>query len=739
MKRDMASFGVICFMALSLLTSASAKEFQGASYQDIISSLGPDALGLNFVAERLPDFNELEASRLAGQGEKFIVEHPYTGGRWKGGKALVEYARDLSYATVSIYDKDGKRQRIYSVKARPREKPINVAQLSPSEQAELNSPTESKSAEHFPEASVPEKQETSTPLPSLVPATPQEIPPAVSTKKQKVKKIKKASRLDPDQPASDAELAADAAAQSSGFEWNDQAGAYIPVGGGTAAANLTPDMVPAFQPSPADESQAAPVSRRKGRKSSTSDSGSMADSGTAKSGRVTVASLPSGYAVPPAAPYKPAVTRASPATTSSGEQITSGDVPTTDELLGTNTGAEGAGGPAPRKHERLPTAQQADTSSPWDTVPEASSSSKSKRHKKSIAGKPSLESPAASSPGPGAAPGDDWVPREAPLTAEKPEAAEPEVRDVNVPNHGGSKDPGLDSDGWMPRPDDKRQTAPDKPLPEPKSHSSKKRSKDAVDDQSAAPQTLDSDQWQPKATPPGRALPDSDFQVPQPKSSSRTKPADAFPDNYSAQSQPLESDNWKPKATAKPAPMPDIPEVPVQVAMVPKHSPPPDNSLEALLNAAQKRQNVGGEGDSWSPKNVPVANPDADLNAELSRLRAQQKPVPKVVVKVNRDVNNPEEGVLPVNSMEKFSGPRYGRHREFERRLFFGKKAESPIKTAEYDFYVDEVDRKREIHNIYYYKKGKIPKLVAVEKHDRVSFLSNYDVDKEDKGKITRG
>lgn len=104
-------------------------------------------------------------------------------------------------------------------------------------------------------------------------------------------------------------------------------------------------------------------------------------------------------------------------------------------------------------------------------------------------------------------------------------------------------------------------------------------------------------------------------------------------------------------------------------------------------------------------------------------------------MKVKRDVNNPEEGVLPVNQFEKFSGPRYGRHREYERRFFVGKRPNGKLKN--YDFYVDEVDRKKEIHNVYYYKRDKsIPKLVAVERHERVTFLSNYDVDTEDKGKI---
>ncbi len=128
-----------------------------------------------------------------------------------------------------------------------------------------------------------------------------------------------------------------------------------------------------------------------------------------------------------------------------------------------------------------------------------------------------------------------------------------------------------------------------------------------------------------------------------------------------------------------------------------------------------------------------------ELNKELSRIQAQEKAqaVPKPMPKVRRDVNNPEEGVLPVSTFEKFSGPMYGRHREYERRFFPGKKNKATV--SDYDFYVDEVDRKKEIHNVYFYKhqKAKAPKLVAVERHEKVSFLGNYDIEKEDKGKIS--
>ncbi len=90
-------------------------EIVPASMQDIITALGPDAHGLKISQETLPDLFALTASRIEENPKQFIVEQPYTDGRWKGGKAVIEYARDLSYTLVSIYDKSGNRQRIYSV------------------------------------------------------------------------------------------------------------------------------------------------------------------------------------------------------------------------------------------------------------------------------------------------------------------------------------------------------------------------------------------------------------------------------------------------------------------------------------------------------------------------------------------------------------------------------------------------------------------------------------------------
>jgi hypothetical protein len=203
------------------------------------------------------------------------------------------------------------------------------------------------------------------------------------------------------------------------------------------------------------------------------------------------------------------------------------------------------------------------------------------------------------------------------------------------------------------------------------------------------------------------------------------------------------SDSWVPKAAPKPAAvepeMPEPPKEPMQVASIPK-SRPVDNSVDNLLKMAEEgKGEMPHESDHWVPQKTALPNPEAALNKEIARAREEEKKQ-AVAVKpappVRHDVNNPEEGVLPVSSFEKFSGPLYGRHREYERRFYPGKRANAKVP---HDFYVDEVDRKKEIHNIYYYQhlKGKAPRLVAVERHDRVSFMGNYDIEKEDKGKIS--
>src|SRR5687768_9461573 len=85
------------------------------SLEDILRSMGPDGQGLQIQRENIPDIFTLTAGRIDEDAKKFIVVQPYIAGRWMGGKAVIEYARDLSYTIISVYDKAGKRQRIYSV------------------------------------------------------------------------------------------------------------------------------------------------------------------------------------------------------------------------------------------------------------------------------------------------------------------------------------------------------------------------------------------------------------------------------------------------------------------------------------------------------------------------------------------------------------------------------------------------------------------------------------------------
>src|SRR5437016_162862 len=130
--KDRLSFpiyvGLALFFAGYSLVQAVRQPI-GASYQDIISAMGADALGLDVDPEKLPDISSLAQSHMQERPESFVVEHPYNSGQWRGGKAVIEYAHDFSYATINVYDKHGRRQRIYSVSARP------PAPANPSESA----------------------------------------------------------------------------------------------------------------------------------------------------------------------------------------------------------------------------------------------------------------------------------------------------------------------------------------------------------------------------------------------------------------------------------------------------------------------------------------------------------------------------------------------------------------------------------------------------------------------------
>jgi hypothetical protein len=88
-----------------------AVEIAPATAADIMAALGPDARGLSIRQDDLPDLFTLTSSRIDENSARFLIEQPYLDGRWKDGKAIIEYARDLSYTLVSIYDKAGKRPR----------------------------------------------------------------------------------------------------------------------------------------------------------------------------------------------------------------------------------------------------------------------------------------------------------------------------------------------------------------------------------------------------------------------------------------------------------------------------------------------------------------------------------------------------------------------------------------------------------------------------------------------------
>ena len=210
----------------------------------------------------------------------------------------------------------------------------------------------------------------------------------------------------------------------------------------------------------------------------------------------------------------------------------------------------------------------------------------------------------------------------------------------------------------------------------------------------------------------------------------------------------LDSDQWTPKPAAPP---PSDAELGLNQAMegsptrrsarLPTGQAGSKKSYDDMvpLSDQVKRGGQGGDGsDTWSPTR---RSPKLDSKEEqaLAMIAALRSNTVQPVVKVNRDINNPEEGVRPFYSLEKYSGAQFGRHREFERRVIYKQNQRSSLKG--YDFFIDEVDRKQEKHYLYYYKidsATKKAKLIATEKHEHVTFLSNYDIGSEDKGKINR-
>ncbi len=538
----------------------AAVEIAPASAVDIVAALGPDAKGLSIHQERLPDLFTLTSSRIDENATRFIIEEPYLGGHWKGGRAVIEFARDLSYTIVSVYDKAGRRQRIYSVR--------------------------SNYEEHLAQARAQDMRAAQA-LDS--------VEEAQSTR----------SSRDERQPAP-------AQGSSQAYEWDEARGDYVPTGTAkksqAAASREAVDAGESVQQERVTEREAAPASRKSSRRRRYRQSSS----------------------------------------------------------------AEVAAVPAASKDVWLPTGGKA-------------------------------TSKAGSSAGAVTAGGTKWVER----------------KEVSVPESKPSRETAR-KPPW-PGQSSERVVVPKNARPAGR-EAVESRELVNIDDENV-PSTEELIAGSPSAA---KQPAESEAVTESPQQNTRALSAD--------------SDAWVPKGVKTPsnveADLAALPKDTKQVARVPKT--PSVN--DAFLNVPLSNEPVTQAGDTWVPKKGAVDAPSAEaqMNHELKRIREEEKQQKVVASKplIKRDVNNPEEGVLPVSSFEKFSGSMYGRHREYERRFYPGKKAKS--KAPEHDFYVDEVDRKQEIHNIYFYqhRKGKAPKLVAVQKHENVTFRSNYDIDTEDSGDL---
>ena len=211
---------VLGFLTTSALFLAArtllAVDIVPASMQDIVGALGPDAKGLNISQEALPDLFSLTASRIEENPKQFIVQEPYLDGRWKGGKAVIEYARDLSYTLVSVYDKDGHRQRIYSVRTKFTEHVAHQEAQAPAPEAE----------------NVPQETPTSPPVPTPAP-TP--TPAAVSQPVAVVSSQKSGT------PAASLKVGE----SNAGYEWDEAKGTYVPSAKPADVIAVVPEATPA--------------------------------------------------------------------------------------------------------------------------------------------------------------------------------------------------------------------------------------------------------------------------------------------------------------------------------------------------------------------------------------------------------------------------------------------------------------------------------------------------------------
>src|SRR5688572_25858735 len=94
-RKSLVSLCIGAMLVAAWCRPGFSVEIVPASLQDILSAMGADAKGLALTQEALPDLFVLTASRIEENPKQFIVEQPYMSGRWQGGKAVIEYARDL--------------------------------------------------------------------------------------------------------------------------------------------------------------------------------------------------------------------------------------------------------------------------------------------------------------------------------------------------------------------------------------------------------------------------------------------------------------------------------------------------------------------------------------------------------------------------------------------------------------------------------------------------------------------
>lgn len=311
------------------------------------------------------------------------------------------------------------------------------------------------------------------------------------------------------------------------------------------------------------------------------------------------------------------------------------------------------------------------------------------------------------------------------------------VKENEAESKGEPKTGKSEGDKWTPKKSVPPPAPPVEELPPPPPAKKTPPPVENLDDAQKAAMKMESDKWKPTTATPTPAEPVEDL---PPLPSKKKQPEPVAEDISAAQKAALkmESDTWKPKGPSATPTDAELGLVPLEGAPGSKVARKPGvvDDMVPMSDAVKRGGQVNQGGEQWSPTASAKLSPQEQQQLAMTN---NLKPVSQrpAIVKVNRDVNNPEEGVKPFYSLEKYSGPQYGRHREFERRVIYKQNTKTSVKG--YDFYIDEVDRKQEKHYLYYYRvdpKTKKAKLIATEKHEKVTFLSNYDIGSEDKGKI---